>query len=252
LRAEALGGSGDLAAARGEGVEQTARHSGYLEVATMFAGAPLDRITPLLKLVRERRAVVGTDLPRGAEDRPGSDRDDLPVLADRTRYDDVAVQLRVRRVPFKDTPRSGVAVLGGHYLLRVLLDLLPAIAVAHRRHRFGEMSHRFAHCRGVRSLHLAALRRVSERPHGRDRLRGAESQVDPAATAAGGAGPAKPRSASGVASFHQRDEVWALNRAALDPESGERVRGGKPLAGGLGELPVGAQVVVAALWLHGL
>ena len=217
MRAEALGGSGDLAAARGEGVEQTARHPGDLEVAPMFAGAPLDRITPLLKLVRERRAVVGTDLPRGAEDRPGSDRDDLPVLADRVRDDHMAVQLRVGAVSCKDTPRSGVAVLGGHHLSRVLLDLLPAVAAAHRRHRLGEMSHRFAHRRSVRRLHLTTLVRVPERPHGRHRLRGAERQVDPAATAAGGARPAKELTASRVATFHQRDELWALDRAALDP-----------------------------------
>jgi len=79
-----------------------------------------------------------------------------------------------------------------------------------------------------------------------------QGQVDPAATVAGGAGPAKPRSASGVASFHQGDEVWTLDRAALDPESGERVRARKPLAGGLGGLPLRGEVVVAALWLHGL
>jgi hypothetical protein len=130
----------------------------------MLAGAPLDRITPLLELVRERRPVVRTDLPRRAEDRPRGDRDDPPVLPDRTRDDDMAVQMRVRRVARKDPARSGVPILGGHDLPRRLLHDLPAITAAHRRHRLGEMPHRLAHRHGVRGLHLPALgdRRLSE------------------------------------------------------------------------------------------
>ena len=66
LRAEALGGPGDLAVAAGEGVEQPARHPGDLEVAAVFAGALLDRIALRGELVRERRAVERADLPRAS------------------------------------------------------------------------------------------------------------------------------------------------------------------------------------------
>ncbi len=160
--------------------------------------------------------------------------------------------LRVRRVPFKDTPGGGVAVLGGYDLPGVLLDGLSAVAAAHRRHGLGQVRDRLADGGGVRGLHLAALGRVPERPHGRHRLGGAERQVDPTTPAAGGARPAKPRPASGVAAFHQRDEIPAFDSAALDPQTGERVRVRKPPAGGLGGLPVRAEVVVPALWLDGL
>ena len=61
---------GDLAAAGGEGVQQAARDAGDLEVAAVLAGAPLDRVAALLELVRERGAVVGAELARGAKDRP--------------------------------------------------------------------------------------------------------------------------------------------------------------------------------------
>jgi hypothetical protein len=145
-----------------------------------------------------------------------------------------------------------VAVLGGHDLPRGLLHYLPSIATAHGRHDLGEVPYRLAHGRGVRDLHVLSLRFVSQRPHSADRLRSAESQVDPAATAAASTLPAKPRAAAGVATLHQRDEVPALDCAALDPQPRERLGGREPPAGGLGGLALGREVVIAALRLDGL
>ena len=88
----------------------------------MFAGAPLDRIATLLELVRERRAVVGADLARGAEDRPGGDRDDLPVIADALVMTTWLWSCGSGRVCLKDAARGGVPVLGGHDLPRLLLE----------------------------------------------------------------------------------------------------------------------------------
>ena len=194
LRAEALGGSGDLAAARGERVEQTARHPGDLEVAAMFAGASLDRITPLLR-ARARAPSGSTHRPpvrsgRSAGKRPrrsarprGSRRDD-----------DVAVQLRVGRLR-TDDPAAVVCRYSAAISSRACSSTyLAAVAAAHDRHRLGEVSRSLrSTARGVRRLDLATLVRVPERPHGRHRLRGAERHVDPAATAAGGARPAQER-----------------------------------------------------------
>ncbi len=194
LRAEALGGPGDLAAAGGEGVQQAARYAGYLEVAAVFAGAPLDRIAPLLELVRERGAVVGAKLAGGAEDRPGGDSDDLPVIADGARDDHVAVELRVGRVCLEDAAGGGVPVLGGHDVPRGLLEHLPVGAPAHGRHGVGQVRDRLADRCGVCGFDLAALGLVGERPHSGHRLGGAEGQVDPAAPSAVGAGLAQPPS----------------------------------------------------------
>ena len=164
----------------------------------------------------------------------------------------MAVQLRVGRVAFKDTPRGGVAVLGGHHLSRVLLDMLPAVAAAHGRHRLGEMRHRFAHGRGVRGLHLAALAaspsaHTAETDFGALNVRSIPPPRPPVAPPA--------RSHSPLRGW--RPSISAMKSgpsidAALDPQPRERVRARKPPAGGLGGLPLGAQVVVAALWLHGL
>lgn len=55
-----------------------------------------------------------------------------------------------------------------------------------------------------------------------------------------------------MAALHQRDEVPAVNCAALDPKTGERVRGDDPAAGGLCGLAGQRQVVVPALGRDGL
>jgi hypothetical protein len=78
----------------------------------MIAGALLDRIATLLELVRERRAIVRTDLSCRAEDRPGGKRHDPPVLSDRIRDDDMAVQMRVRRVARKDPAGEALIAVG--------------------------------------------------------------------------------------------------------------------------------------------
>ncbi len=164
----------------------------------------------------------------------------------------MAVELRVGHVSLKDTARGGVPVLGGHHVAGVLLDDLPALAAAHGRHGLGQVRDRLADGGGVRGFDRAPLGFVGERPHGGHRLGGAEGQVDARRPAAGGARPAQEPSRPRVLAFHQRDEVSALDGGALDPETGERVGARKPLAGCLGGLPVGAQVVVPALWLDGL
>ena len=60
--------------------------------------------SPLRQLLRERRAVERADLPQAAEDRPGGDRDDAVVLADRAGDHDMGVQLRVRRLGAASRP----------------------------------------------------------------------------------------------------------------------------------------------------
>ena len=160
----------------------------------------------------------------------------------------MAVQLRVRRLR-TETPRGRrVAVGGRDHILRVLLDDLAVVAAAHHRHRLGQVAHRSLDRPGVRGLDLLALPRVAQRPHDRHGLRRAERHVDPAAAAAVGARRAQPRAGAGVAALHQRDEVRALDRRVrVDPEPRERLGIGQPAAGRLGQLPVGREVVVAAL-----
>ena len=62
------------------------------------------------------------------------------------------------------------------------------------------------------------------------------------------AGSTQPSSRPWMTTLHQRDEVLPdhLSRR-LDPERRERLRVGEPPAGGLRHLPVGREVVVAAL-----
>ncbi len=176
----------------------------------------------------------------------------LTVLADRAGDDHMAVQLRVGYVALEDAAGGGVPVLGGHHVAGRLLDHLPAVAAAHGRHRLGQVADRLADGGGVRGFDLAALGLARERPHGGHRLRRGERQVDPASPAAVGTGTAQPPASAGMLAFHQRDEVPPVDRGALDPEPGERVGGGEPPAGGLGGLPLGGEVVVAALGLDGL
>jgi hypothetical protein len=77
------------------------------------------------------------------------------------------MQLWVGHVPFKDTAGGGVAVLGSHDLLRLLLNDLPLVTTPHNGHRLSEMAHRFPDGSCVRCLHVLALVLIPERPdHG--------------------------------------------------------------------------------------
>ncbi len=106
---------------------------------------------------------------------------------------------------------------------------------------------------GVGFLDLIALPRVAERPYRRDGLRCAERRVDPAAPAAAGALRTKPPAAARVTALHQRDEILAVHRlAGPNAEAFQGLGIGEPAAGGLRHLPIGCQVVVPALGLHGL
>jgi len=252
LRPETLNGPRDLAAARGERLDQPVRDPGDLEVPAVLPGTPVDRKTALLQLLRERGAVVRAQLPCGVEDRPGGDRDDPPVLPDRARDDHMAVQMRVRHVTLHHAPRGRVPVLRRDKVHGVLLEDLPAAAAADRRDRLDEMRDRLLDGRSVRGLDPPTLRLPAESPLDRHGLRRGKRQVDPAAAAPAGALPAKPPARPRMLSFHQRDELRAVHRRALDPEPRERVGGRKPPPRGLRGLPVGREVVVAALRLDRL
>ncbi len=158
------------------------------------------------------------------------------------------VQLRVRRLSAAHPPGGRVAVGGRDHVLRLLFHHLPAVAAANRRHPLLQVAHRPLDSFGVRFLYLFALPRVPERPHHRHGLGGAERHVDPTAAGAVGARRAQPRAAARVASFHQRDELRTVHRPVrINPEPRKRLGVGQPAAGGLGQLPVGGQVVVALL-----
>jgi hypothetical protein len=252
LRAEPLGRLGDLTTALGEGVQHAPWDSLDLEIPAALPGAAFDAIAALGELVRERRAVVRAELPRGAEDRPRGDRDQPTVLADRARDYDVAVDLRVRRTALENPACGRVPVLRRNEINCVLLDQLPVVTAAHRRHRLRQVRHRLCDGCGVRGLDLPALMLVPERPHDRHRLGRAECQVDAAAALAVGARASEPLAAAWVASLHQRDELPALDGRALDLQPGERVGCREPSAGGLRGLSLWAEVVVAAVMLDRL
>src|SRR5487761_1923269 len=94
----------DLTMAARERVTQLPRHPGDLEVASVAAGAPLDRIPLPREFLGQRRAVERPRLPCTSEHGPRGDRDDPPVLAHRTRDHDMRMQLRVGRLSTRDTP----------------------------------------------------------------------------------------------------------------------------------------------------
>ena len=95
---EALRRPGDLTGAPGERLAQLPGNTRELEVPAVLARALLDRVPLPHELLGERGAVERPELPRAAEDRPRRDGHDPVVLADRAGDDDVAVQLRVRRL----------------------------------------------------------------------------------------------------------------------------------------------------------
>ena len=105
----------------------------------------------------------------------------------------------------------------------------------------------------MRRLDPLPLPRVTQRPHGRHGLRGAERHIDPAAAAAAGAFPAQPLARAWVAALHQSDEVRTIHRtASRDPQAVERLLVSEPAAWGLRHLPIRGQVVVPALGLDSL
>jgi hypothetical protein len=146
-----------------------------------------------------------------------------------------------------------VSILDRNQILRRLLDDLGAVAATDDRDPFAHVGDGLLDGVGVGLLDLLALPRVSQSPHGRYGLRGAEHTVDPAAVTAVRTGSAQPRPALWVAAFHQRDEVLAARRTnRLDAEPFERLRVCQPPSGRLGHLAVGREVVVAALRRDGL
>ena len=184
LGAEPLGGPCDLAVAAREVLDQPARDTGDLEVLAVLARPLLDRITLLGKLLRQRRAVEGSDLTRATEHGTRADRDDPVILTHRPRDHDMAVQLRVRRLSAGDTPGCRVAVGGRDHILRVLFDHLAVVAATHDRHPLLQVADRSLDRPGVRRFDLLALPRIAQRPHDRHRLRRAERHVDPTAAVA--------------------------------------------------------------------
>jgi hypothetical protein len=152
-----------------------------------------------------------------------------------------------------ETPRAVVAILHRDQILRGLLDHLAAVATADHRDVLAHVFDRLLDGVGVCVLDLLALPRIGQRPRDRHGLRGAEHAVDPAATTAVRARAPQPPSALWMAALHQRDEILAIRRTVgLDAKPFEGLRVREPSPVGLGQLPVGGEVVVAALRRDGL
>ena len=251
--AEALCRPCDLAGAPGERLAQFAGDTSDLEVPSILAGALLDRVSLSHELVGERGAVERAELPRGAKERPRSDRHDPVVLTDSAGDHDVAVQLRVRRLGARDAAGGGVSVLGRDHILGVLFHNLPAVTPPHNGYPLAQVEDRLLDRPAVGLLDLPTLPRIAERPHRRDGLRCAERHIDPATPTAAGALRSQPSAGTRVATLHQRDEVRAIDRPVrLNPQSLQGLFVGEPAAGSLGHLPVRGQVVVPALRRHRL
>src|SRR5450759_1494311 len=134
LGTEALRCLCDLTMAAGKRIAQRTGHRSDLEVAAVSARALLDRVALPRQLLRQCRAVERAHLTRTTKHRPGGDRDDPVIVTHRARDHDMRMQLRVRRLSTRDTPRRRVAVCGRDQILRRLLDDLSAVAAAHHRH----------------------------------------------------------------------------------------------------------------------
>ncbi len=119
------------------------------------------------------------------------------------------MQLRVRRLSARDTPRGRVPVGGRDQILRGLLDDLGPVAAANDRHPLTQIADRALDRPRVRCLDLLTLPRVTQRPHDRHRLRGAERHIDPATPRTVRARPAQPPAGPRVPAIHQRDEIPA-------------------------------------------
>ncbi len=244
---------GDLTAATGERLAQLPRNAGDLEVATVLPRCLLDPIALACQLAGERGAVERAQLTCASKDRPRGDCDEPLVLTHRASNHDVAVQLWVRSLCARDTSGGRVSILRRDHIPRGLLDHLAAIATSDKRHSFPHIENRLLDRAPVRRLDLLPLPRVAQRPHRRDRLRGAERHVDPAAPAATGALRTQPSARARMAALHERDEVRAVHRlACLDPQPTKRLLIDEPAARCLRHLPIRGQVVVPALGLHGL
>ncbi len=250
---EPVGGARDLPRAAGERLTQLLGYARDLEVFAVPAGALIDPVALPGEFFCEHGAVERAELPRGAEHGTGCDGDDPVVLADRARDDDVTVQLRVGRAGARDTASGRVAVLHRDQILRGLLDHLAAVATADDRDVLAHVPDRLLDGVGVCVLDLLALPRIGQRPRDRHGLRGAEHAVDPAAATAVCTGAPQPPSGLWMAALHQRDEILAIRRTVgLDAKPFEGLRVREPSPGGLRHLPIGGEVVVAALRRDGL
>jgi hypothetical protein len=147
-----------------------------------------------------------------------------------------------------DPSGGGVPVLGGDHVLRVLLYDPAVITAAHDRHLVAQVLDGDLDGSGVRGLDLLALPRISERPNGRDGLRGAERDINPATSTAARALRTQPPARAWMATIHQRDEVRARDRlTGVHRQPSQRLRVCEPTASGLRHLLVWGQVVVASL-----
>ncbi len=146
-----------------------------------------------------------------------------------------------------------MAVLHRDQILCGLLDHLPAVATADDRDVLAHVFDRLLDGADMSVLDLLALPRIGQCPRDRHRLRGAEHAIDPATTTAVRARAPQPPSALWMAALHQRDEIFAIRRTVgLDAKPFEGLRVCQPSPGGLGQLPVGGEVIVAALRRGGL
>jgi len=216
LRAESLGRACHLAGASRESICEPAGDASDLEVTTAVTSARFDCVAAFGKLSRQSRAVISPDLACGAENRSGSDRHDPTVTADCIRHDDMTMNLRVGHVAVHDTSSGGVEVLRCNEIESRLFDK-PAMTSTDRGNGLGKVRHRLTHGRGVSRLDSATLLLAAKRPDGRDGLRGAEGQVNAAASVSVGACGSNPRAASRMTALHQRDEVLAVDLGSVDP-----------------------------------
>jgi hypothetical protein len=134
------------------------------------------------------------------------------------------MQLRVRRLSTRDTPRRRVAVCGRDQILRGLLNDLSAMAATNDRHPCTQIPDRALHRAGVSSLNLLPLPRIPQRPHHRHRLRSAERHIDPTTPRTIRTRPAQPPAGLRMLPVHQRDEIPTRHRGIrIDTETGERL-----------------------------
>jgi hypothetical protein len=165
----------------------------------------------------------------------------------------MAMQLGVRRLSARHSPRGRVPVLSRDHILGVLFHNLAAVTTSHDRHLLSQVMDRLLDRATVGLLDLLTLPRVTERPHRRNGLRRTERHIDPATTAAAGALGSQPTTRAGIATLHQRNEISAIHRPArLDPQPFQGLGIGEPPAGSLRHLPFRGEVVIPALGLHSL
>jgi len=141
-----------------------------------------------------------------------------------------------------------VPVLHRDQVLRGLLNDLTAITTTDHADVLPHIGDGLLNSVRVGFLDLLPLPRIGKRPSSRNGLRGAEHAVDPTTTTTVRTSAPQPSPGLWMAAFHERNKVLATHRCVgLDTEPFERLRVGQPSTGGLGQLTVEGQVVVAAL-----